>query len=137
LHCELASQEKFSDRGIEAVRRRLGDRRGRPRFDIVGDLLGSLETVLRLPLKNISRGGALIHSHVPLPSDSVHTLSLSADGEAFTTLIRVKRVEEVTTGDGERTFLLGVEFVAESPALLGMIEKLGTVSASDGEPAGA
>jgi hypothetical protein len=67
----------------------------------------------------------------------VHTLSLSADGEAFTTLIRVKRVEEVTTGDGERTFLLGVEFVAESPALLGMIEKLGTVSASDGEPAGA
>ena len=48
------------------MRRKIGDRRIRPRFDIVGDLWGSLETVLRLPLRNVSRGGALIHSHVPL-----------------------------------------------------------------------
>ena len=45
----------------------MGDRRIRPRFDIVGDLLGTLETVLRLPLRNVGRRGALIHSHVPLP----------------------------------------------------------------------
>ena len=55
----------------EIVRRKMGDRRNRPRYDIVGDLWGTLETVLHLPLRNLSRGGALIHSHVPLPSQSV------------------------------------------------------------------
>ena len=49
------------------MRRKMADRRVRPRFDIVGDLWGTLETVLRLPVRNVSRGGAMIHSHVPLP----------------------------------------------------------------------
>jgi PilZ domain len=118
------------------VRRRLGDRRGRPRFDVVGDLPGSLEAVLRLPLKNISRGGALIHSHVMLPPESIHTLRLDANGEVFTTQVRVKHVTDVTTSDGERTFLLGVEFVAMHPGLLVMIEKLATVVSGDGQTAG-
>ena len=64
------------------MRRKIGDRRIRPRFDIVGDLWGTLETVLQLPLRNVSRGGALIHSHVPLPSQSVHRLAFNADGAA-------------------------------------------------------
>lgn len=118
------------------MRRRLGDRRGRPRFDIVGDLPGSLEAVLHLPLENISRGGALIHSHVALPPESVHTLRLVTDGEAFTTQVRVKHVKKVATGDGERTFLLGVEFVAMHPRLLGMIEKRATAISGNSEPAG-
>lgn len=116
----------------DGVRRRLGDRRGRPRFDIVGDLLGSLETVLPLPLMNISPGGALIHSHVPLPMDSVHTLTLNSNGKSFTTQVRVKRVTDMTSGDGERTFLVGLEFVAPHPALLGVLETLATVVSSDG-----
>jgi hypothetical protein len=119
------------------VRRRLGDRRGRPRFDIVGDLLLSMEAELRLPLKDISRSGALIHSHVPLPPESIHTMSVNANSEAFTTLVKVKHVTDVTAGDGERTFLLGVEFVAPHPAVLGLIEKLAAASASESEPADA
>ena len=119
------------------VRRRLGDRRGRPRFDIVGDLLGSMEAVLRLPLKDISRSGALIHSHLPLPPESIHTMSVNANGEAFTTLVKVKHVTDVTTGDGERAFLLGVEFVASHPAVLELVEKLAVAAASDSEPADA
>ena len=63
------------------MRRKMGDRRIRPRFDIVGDLWGTLETVLRLPLRNVSRGGALIHSHVPLPSQSVHRLAFHSNGQ--------------------------------------------------------
>lgn len=118
------------------MRRRLGDRRGRPRFDIVGELPGSLETVLRLPLENISPGGALIQSHVALPAESVHTLRLIAAGEAFTTQVRVKHVKSVTTSDGERTFLLGVEFVAAHPALLGMIDKYRATVSGDSEQAG-
>ena len=65
------------------MRRKIGDRRIRPRFDIVGDLWGTLETVLQLPLRNVSRGGALIHSHVPLPSHSVHRIAFNADGQTF------------------------------------------------------
>ena len=114
------------------MRRRLGDRRVRPRFDIVGDLLGTLETVLPLPLMNISPGGALIHSHVPLPTDSVHTLTLNTNGKSFTTQVRVKRVSDVKSGDGERTFLVGLEFVAPHPALLGVLEALATVASGDG-----
>ena len=41
------------------MKRRLGDRRVRPRFEIVGELWGTLETVLRLPLRNVGIGGAL------------------------------------------------------------------------------
>jgi len=81
---------------------------------------------------NISPGGALIHSHVPLPTDSVHTLSLNSNGKSFTTQVRVKRVTDVTSGDGERTFLVGLEFVAPHPALLGVLEAMATVAPTDG-----
>ena len=127
----VSSRDGSGRRGGEG-RRRLRDRRGRPRFDIVGDLLGTLETVLPLPLMNISPGGALIHSHVSLPTDSVHTLSLNSNGKSFTTQVRVKRVTDVTSGDGERTFLVGLEFIAPNPALLGVLEALTTVASGDG-----
>jgi hypothetical protein len=42
----------------------------------------------------------------------------------------------VTTSDGERTFLLGVEFVAAHPALLGMIDKYRATVSGDSEQAG-
>ena len=49
------------------MERRLGDRRGRPRFEIVGELWGTLDTALSMPLLNVGRGGALVRSTVPLP----------------------------------------------------------------------
>ena len=70
------------------MRRKLGDRRGRPRYDIVGDLWGTLETVLRLPLRNVGPGGALIESHVPLPAESIHRLTFSYDGQDASTQVR-------------------------------------------------
>ena len=64
------------------MRRKLGDRREiGPAYDIVGDLWGTLETVLRLPLRNVGPGGALLESHVPLPAESVHRLTFSCDGQ--------------------------------------------------------
>src|SRR3954454_6545184 len=99
-----------SYQGGDGVRRKMADRRIRPRFDIVGDLWGTLETVLRLPLRNVSRGGALIHSHVPLPLQSVHRLAFRADCQDLTVPVRVSRVDEQISADGERTFMIGVEF---------------------------
>jgi PilZ domain len=119
----------------DSVRRKIGDRRIRPRFDIVGDLWGSLETVLRLPLRNVSRGGALIHSHVPLPSQSVHRIAFNADGQDVSVPVRVSHVDTQVSADGERTFLIGVEFLAVQPVLLELIERW--VIAASGGGAGA
>jgi len=117
------------------VRRKLGDRRVRPRFDIVGDLWGTLESVLRLPVRNVGRGGALIHSHVPLSSGSVHRLTLESAGVPLTTQVRVQRVEPRNSRDGERTYLIGVEFVSPHPALLEQVDRW--VAARHGEAAEA
>lgn len=105
------------------MRRKIGDRRIRPRFDIVGDLWGTLETVLQLPLRNVSRGGALIHSHVALPSQSVHRLAFNADGQDVSVPVRVSHVAPQISADGERSYLIGVEFLAAQPALLELIDR--------------
>jgi hypothetical protein len=118
----------------DSVRRKIGDRRIRPRFDIVGDLWGSLETVLRLPLRNVSRGGALIHSHVPLPSQSIHRLAFNSDGQDVSVPVRVSHVDTQVSADGERTYLIGVEFLSLQPALVEMIDRW---ALSSNEGAGA
>jgi hypothetical protein len=114
------------------VRRKIGDRRIRPRFDIVGDLWGSLETVLRLPLRNVSRGGALIHSHVPLPPQSVHRIALQADGHELTVPVCVTHVDAQISPDGEQTYLIGVEFISAQPALLQLVDRLLVAEQSEG-----
>jgi delta 1-pyrroline-5-carboxylate dehydrogenase len=117
------------------VRRKIGDRRNRPRFDIVGDLWGTLETVLRLPLRNVSRGGALIHSHVPLPSQSVHRLAFQSNGQDLSVPVRVSHVDTQVSADGERTYLIGVEFLSTQPALVELIDRW--MAIGHGEAAGA
>ena len=118
----------------ERVRRKMGDRRIRPRFDIVGDLWGTLETVLRLPVRNVSRGGALIHSHVPLPSQSIHRLAFESAGQDVSVPVRVSHVDTQVSPDGERTYLIGVEFLSAQPALLELVERW--LTAGEGEAAG-
>lgn len=120
--------------GGDSVTRKMEDRRIGPRFDIVGDLWGTLETVLRLPLKNVSRGGALIHSYVPLPSHSVHRLTFDSDGQDLSVPVRVSRVDTQVSADGERKYLIGVEFLSAQPALLERIERW--LAAGQGEAAG-
>ena len=116
------------------MRRKMGDRRIRPRFDIVGDLWGTLETVMRLPLRNVSRGGAMIHSHVPLPSQSVHRLAFQSNGQDLSVPVRVSHVDTQVSADGERTYLIGVEFLSAQPALLELIDRW--MAMGHGEAAG-
>ena len=117
------------------MRRKMGDRRIRPRFDIVGDLWGTLETVLRLPLKNVSRGGALIHSHVALPPQSVHRLSFQSNGQDLSVPVRVSHIDPQISADGERTYVIGVEFLSTQPALVELIDRW--MAMGHGEAAGA
>jgi hypothetical protein len=106
------------------ARRKLADRRGKPRYDIVGDLPGTLEAVLRVPMENISAGGALLHSHIALPPDSVHRVTFSGGGQDFTTPVRVRHVRETMSADGQRSFFIGVEFISLDPVLLEEMTRL-------------
>jgi hypothetical protein len=105
------------------VRRKLGDRRNRPRYDVVGDLWGTLETVLRLPLRNVGPGGALIESHVPLPAESVHRLTFRCGAQEAAAQVRVRHVKPSISLDGDLTYLIGVEFLSIHPALVGQVER--------------
>jgi hypothetical protein len=107
----------------DSVKQKLGDRRGRPRFDIVGDLWGTLETVLPLPLKNIGRGGALLESRVALVAESVHHLTFRAGGDDIVIPVRVRHVRTQTSDSGERMFLIGLEFMTAHPVLLEQIDR--------------
>jgi PilZ domain len=98
------------------MKRRIGDRRGKPRFEIVGDLWGSVDVSASLVVVNLGRGGALLESGVPLVPGSVHTVSVVAEDESHKVTLRVRHSmpDEQT---GRRRYLTGVEFVDVTPAL--------------------
>jgi hypothetical protein len=104
------------------MKRRLADRRGRPRFEIVGELWGTLETVIGMPLVNISHGGALIESAVSLPFESVHHVTVNCDGHATPASLRVRHVRPGVGSDGRMCFLIGVEFLSISRTLQSQID---------------
>ena len=105
------------------MKRRLGDRRIRPRFEIVGELWGTLETVLRLPLRNVGMGGALFESHVPLVAESIHRLTWKcAERETFVQ-VRVRHARPLESADGERSYLIGVEFLTVNPLVVEQIQQ--------------
>ena len=104
------------------MKRRLGDRRGRPRFEIVGELFGTLETVMTMPLRNIGRGGALVQSVVALPSQSVHHVNISCNGIQTPASVRVQHVRPMVGSDGRDYYLIGLEFVSMPAELLTQID---------------
>ena len=105
------------------VKRRLGDRRARPRFEIVGELFGSFETVLRLPLRNVGIGGALFESHVPLAPESIHRLTWRCNDRETAVQVRVRHVKPIESADGERTYLIGIEFMSLNAMIAGQIQE--------------
>jgi hypothetical protein len=107
----------------DSVRRKLGDRRIRPRFDIVGDLWGTLEAVLPLAVRNVGRGGALIEARAPLPADSVHRLLFRSNGEDVWAEVRVRYVAPNTSDRNDPRFLIGLEFVSTHPVLMEQIDR--------------
>jgi hypothetical protein len=99
------------------MQRRIGDRRGKPRFEIVGELWGTLETTTSLTVKNLGRGGALLVSPVPLAPDTVHWVTALADGHPHSVQLRVRHSTPTTgNGSGPR-YLVGVEFLNVPPGV--------------------
>ena len=104
------------------MQRRLGDRRGRPRFEIVGELWGTLDAVVGMPLVNVGRGGALVESSVPLTPESVHHVAVTCDGKPTPTSVQVRHVKPVVGPDGKNRYLIGVQFLTMPAALLSQID---------------
>lgn len=104
------------------MKRRLADRRGRPRFEIVGDLWGTLETVMGMPLVDISHGGALVQSALTLPTESVHSVTVNCDGQPTPASVRVRHVRPAIDSDGRESFFIGVEFLSMTAALQRQID---------------
>ena len=98
------------------MRRKIGDRRRGPRFELVGELWGSLDMSSSLSIVNLAPGGALLQSAAPLPPGSVHTVLAVTDEESHEVTVRVCHA---MLGDdqGHPCYLIGVEFVDVSPAL--------------------
>lgn len=90
--------------------RRLSDRRGRLRFEIVGQLWGTLETLEATPLRNLSRDGALVESREALAVDSIHRMRLTLGGRVGDVQVRVRHVKGWQTATGQR-YLIGFEFL--------------------------
>ena len=111
---------------------RLGDRRSELRFEIIGQLWGSLENVERLPLRNLGRGGALVESRLPLSAHSVQNVRLLFGSEPNDVKVRVRHVTPVATRAGDR-YLIGLEFMDLGAPALEEIDRL--VAARLGRPA--
>jgi hypothetical protein len=105
------------------MRRSIGDRRHKARFDIVGELAGTLETDLRMPVKDVGRGGAQVETSIHLPPGSLHWTTFSGDGVDTSVQVRVRYVRPVVASSGERRYLVGVEFISPPPVLLEMVER--------------
>jgi hypothetical protein len=107
---------------MDTPRRRLGDRRSRRRFEIVGQLWGALETIESLRMRNVSTGGALLESRFALAVDSVHRVRLAAEDQGCDVQARVRHVEQVP-GPTPR-FAIGLEFIAPADDASAHIETL-------------
>ncbi len=102
-------------------RDRLGDRRGELRFEIIGHLWGSLESVEQLPLHDVGRGGALVESRRPLAQDSVHAMALRFGAEPLHDVrVRVRHVRPSQSGEG---YLVGLEFLDLDQAAVEQIDR--------------
>jgi hypothetical protein len=100
--------------------RSLGDRRTAVRLEIVGSLWGTLQLMEATRVLNISRGGALIRSAVPIPTDSTAPIKVTVEGQQVTLDARVRHLKHVPADVSEPAhYLIGLEFLA-LPATLAM-----------------
>jgi hypothetical protein len=107
------------------MNRRIGDRRAKSRFEIVGDLWGSIDASASLEIRNLGSGGALLES-----PDSMHWLSAVLDGDPHPIRIRVRHSVKDVAPNRSR-YLLGVEFVSLTPAAREFIQRQINTARSD------
>jgi len=109
--------------------RRLSDRRGRLRFELVGELPAAFRTIEVLPLKDFSWRGALVESRVPLAVESVQTLRFVSGDVTGDITARVRHVTRADSADGEETYRIGFEFLDLQPEMRDVLVRLSGANA--------
>jgi hypothetical protein len=99
------------------MKRRIGDRRTKPRFEIVGDLWASVDVTTSMVVHNVGRSGALLECAQSLAPDSTHWVTAITNGQPHLVQIRVRHITPVVNLANEPRFLIGVEFLRLSPAV--------------------
>ena len=90
---------------------RLADRRTVTRFEILGELWGSVQTVEPLRVCNLAPEGALVESGSPLRVGSVHAIRLIRGAEATEIRATVRHLSPTHPEGGGVRYLVGLEFL--------------------------
>jgi hypothetical protein len=90
---------------------RLVDRRVTARFEVVGELWGSVQALESLRICNLAPEGALVESVAPLPVGSVQPLRLVQDEGTTEMRAAVRHLSPVHLPDGGRRYRVGLEFL--------------------------
>ena len=95
--------------------RRLSDRRGRLRFELVGELAAALRTIETLQVRDITerRAGGINRAAAGRIGDAaIHPGDISGEITA-----RVRHVTRVDGADGSEWYRIGLEFLDLQPAM--------------------
>lgn len=90
---------------------RLADRRAATRFEIVGELWGSVQALEPLRILNLAPEGALVESVAPLPVGSVQPVRIVQDTLATDVRAIVRHLAPVHFPEGGRRYKVGLEFI--------------------------
>ena len=105
------------------MNRRMGERRSKPRFEIVGgDLWGRLDTAASLILRDIGQHGALVQAPIPLPPGSRQVVTVNVDGREHHLDVRVTRCVSEHSPFG--AYAVGLEFENVTAELRTVIDAL-------------
>ena len=102
--------------------KRIGsDRRTRSRFEIVGTLSGTLETLQRLGVRNVGTGGALITASVAPPLGSRLTGRLAMNGQFLEIKAEVRHAGVRRARRDEDSHVIGIEWVDTAAAIADLL----------------
>jgi hypothetical protein len=97
-----------------------GDRRREVRFEVIGELWGTLETRPSFRLVNLGQGGALVESVRALSHDARLEVRLTAAGLSSVLPVQIRHVTPASSGRG---YLVGLQFTDVSPEVRGHIDR--------------
>jgi hypothetical protein len=90
---------------------RLADRRVAARFEILGELWGSLQALEPLRICNLAPEGALVESFAPLPVGSIQPIRLVQGTQTTEVRAAVRHLSPVYLEGGGRRYRVGLEFL--------------------------
>jgi hypothetical protein len=102
----------------------LADRRAATRFEIVGDLWGSVQALESMRICNLTAEGALVESAGPLPVGSVQPIRLTQGAQSMEVRAAVRHLTPVFLENGERRYRVGLEFLDVTEQAAGWIGSL-------------